>query len=114
MAVQGMKSAGHRTLPASFGLQMFIFCLVPITDLCKPLRLAVPHAQVLVEVEVEVDQLSIVLQNAETVRLVSTPQGGERSSIAVTQLSMGDVVLVHQQAGARHTGIAVQETIIER
>ena len=63
------------------------------------------------EVEIEDDHLSIVLQNAETVRLVSTPQG---DSVSVTQLSLGDTVLVHRQAGARHTGIAIQESILER
>ena len=64
--------------------------------------------------EIEGDHLSIVLQNAETVRLVSSSQQAADNAIPVTQLSAGDSVLVRLQAGARHTGIAVQETIIER
>jgi hypothetical protein len=39
-------------------------------------------------------------------------QGGWRA-VSVSQLAPGDRVLVLQQAGARHTGIAIQERISE-
>jgi 3-dehydroquinate synthase II len=67
-----------------------------------------------VEVELEGDKISIVLQNAETVRLVSKLEDGKPSSASVTELNTGDEVLVHRQEGARHTGIAVRASLIER
>ncbi|XP_021758448.1 uncharacterized protein LOC110723403 isoform X1 [Chenopodium quinoa] len=59
---------------------------------------------------------SILLQNAETVGFVS-PHGGhgcERTPIPVTSLKVGDEVLLRVQGGARHTGIEIQEFIVER
>ncbi len=51
-----------------------------------------------------------VLQNAETVRLV-TPQGSK----PVTGLQPGDEVLVRLETGGRHFGIKVpEETVVER
>ncbi len=41
------------------------------------------------------------------------PDVGFRA-ISVTQLKLGDELFVWQQAGARHTGISIQESIIER
>ena len=35
-------------------------------------------------------------------------------TISVSDLKEGDVVLVHQQAAARHTGIEVVEKIVEQ
>ena len=35
-------------------------------------------------------------------------------AFSVTELKLGDQVFVWQQAGARHTGISIQESIIER
>lgn len=35
-------------------------------------------------------------------------------ALSVTELKLGDQVFVWQQAGARHTGISIQESIIER
>ena len=59
---------------------------------------------------------------SETVRLVG-PDGGDCSgsrggqaawrAISVSQLAPGDQVLILQQEGARHTGIAIQERINE-
>lgn len=64
---------------------------------------------VLVEVEQDGMQSSLVLQNAETVRLVET----EGKAISVAALKPGDVILGHRQQGGRHFGVAVEETIRE-
>ncbi|KAL3629347.1 hypothetical protein CASFOL_026569 [Castilleja foliolosa] len=52
---------------------------------------------------------SILLQNAETVALVSSFRG-----IPVTSLKIGDEILLRVQGGARHTGIEIQEFIVEK
>lgn len=79
--------------------------------------------QVLVEAQLGDDTLSIILQNAETVRLVCPAQttspdnqkpAGNRHSLSVTELQEGNEVLVYQQEGARHTGMAIKERILER
>ncbi|MFQ5820997.1 MAG: 3-dehydroquinate synthase II [Candidatus Heimdallarchaeota archaeon] len=53
---------------------------------------------------------SIILQNAETIMLVS--RDGEAKSVA--SLEVGDSVLVHRVNGGRHFGKAIQETIVEK
>jgi 3-dehydroquinate synthase II len=65
----------------------------------------------LIEAEVEGKKIKTILQNAETIRVV-TPQ----SSIPVTALKAGDEILVHVAAkGGRHFGVSVpEETVIER
>lgn len=60
---------------------------------------------------------SIMLQNAETVRLIS-PQG-ERAvlssdAVSVTELHVGQPVYLHLQDAARHTGISIKEQIVEK
>lgn len=74
---------------------------------------------------------SLLLQNAETVRLVgpsnenssSSEEADSKSSpsseagwraIPVSQLKIGDKLYVRQQDGARHTGISINESIVER
>ncbi|KAI4387788.1 hypothetical protein MLD38_000190 [Melastoma candidum] len=62
---------------------------------------------------------SIFLQNAETVALVPSPQGerggGETtSSLPLTTLKVGDEVVIRTQGGARHTGIQIEEFIVEK
>lgn len=64
----------------------------------------------LVEAEAEGDTISLVLQNAETIRL-TTPQG---EAISVAELRPGDQVLAHLEQGGRHFGTAVDETIVEQ
>ena len=49
---------------------------------------------------------SVLLQNAETVRLVTD---GSRTAVSVSAMKVGDSVLVHRLNGARHTGIAISE-----
>lgn len=51
-----------------------------------------------------------VLQTAETVRLVR-PDG---SRVAVTDLRVGDAILVHNETAARHTGLPIDEALEER
>jgi 3-dehydroquinate synthase II len=65
----------------------------------------------LIEAEADGKKLKAILQNAETIRLV-TPTGSK----PVTELAMGDEVLVHvATAGGRHFGVSVpEEKVIER
>lgn len=53
---------------------------------------------------------SAVLQTAETIRLVRT----DGRPVAVTDLAVGDDVLVHYEHAARHFGMAVEERLEER
>ena len=53
---------------------------------------------------------SIVLQNAETIRLVGP--GGATPSIA--RIAVGDEVLLMEERAGRHFGVAVEETIREK
>jgi 3-dehydroquinate synthase II len=65
----------------------------------------------LVEAEGEGKLIKVILQNAETIRLVTV-----NGSKPVTELKAGDEVLTHLAAtGGRHFGVAVaDETVIER
>jgi 3-dehydroquinate synthase II len=64
----------------------------------------------LIEAEAEGQQIGLVVQNAETIRLVS-PDGG---AVSVTTLKPGDKVLGHIEKVGRHFGMKVDETLIER
>lgn len=66
---------------------------------------------ILVEAQVEGKLIKTILQNAETIRLV-TPKGSK----PVTELKTNDEVIVHLAAkGGRHFGISVpEETVIEK
>ncbi|MBC7114145.1 MAG: 3-dehydroquinate synthase [Archaeoglobi archaeon] len=55
-------------------------------------------------------EFSIILQNAETIKLVD-PNG---SPVPVTELKKGDKVLVHLTEGGRHFGRKIEERIIEK
>jgi len=55
------------------------------------------------------DRVETLLQNAETIKLHT--RDGRR---AVTDLDVGDEVLVHYEEDARHFGEVVEESIIER
>lgn len=68
----------------------------------------------LVVVEVDGQKQSVLLQNAETVCLVGP--GGEKASKAlpVTSLKVGDKILLSLQEEARHTGIQIQEFLVEK
>ena len=64
----------------------------------------------LVEAEAQGQPISLVLQNAETIRLVS-PDG---KAVSVAVLKPGDKVLAHIEKAGRHFGMRVDETLIER
>ena len=65
---------------------------------------------VLVEAEYKGKRIKTIIQNAETIRLV-TPEGSK----SVAELEKGDKVLAHVVEGGRHFGTLVkEETVIER
>jgi 3-dehydroquinate synthase II len=64
----------------------------------------------LVEAEAGGNQVSLILQNAETIRLV----GEDGSARSVVDLEVGDTVLGCTTEGGRHFGIAVRESIVEK
>ena len=64
----------------------------------------------LIEAEAEGQPISLVLQNAETIRLVR-PDG---QAVSVTTLEPGDQVLGRIEKAGRHFGMKVDETLIER
>lgn len=64
----------------------------------------------LVEAEAKGRPVTLILQNAETIRLVK-PDG---APISVVELEKGTEVLVYLESAGRHFGIKVEETITER
>ena len=64
----------------------------------------------LIEAEAEGAPISLVMQNAETIRLVS-PDG---KAISITSLKPGDKVLGRVENAGRHFGMQVDETLVER
>ncbi|CAN0924370.1 3-dehydroquinate synthase [Linum grandiflorum] len=73
---------------------------------------------ILVEAKVESDSATtytIFLQNAETVALIPPckADGARVTAVPVTSLKVGDQVLLRVQGGARHTGIEIDEFIVE-
>ena len=65
---------------------------------------------VLVEAEEKGQNISVILQNAETIRLVQ-PDG---IVISLIDLREGSKVLVCREKGGRHFGVQIDETIVER
>lgn len=64
----------------------------------------------LIRGDAEGEEVSVILQNAETIRLVS-PQGDQ---ISVSQVERGTEVLCYLDYGGRHFGIKIEETIREK
>ncbi len=64
----------------------------------------------LVEAAYKGKPLSLVMQNAETIRL--TRPGGE--PISITHLKPGDRVLSYMEEAGRHFGVKIDETIVEK
>jgi 3-dehydroquinate synthase II len=60
--------------------------------------------------EIQDKEVSLILQNAETIRL--TKPSGE--PISVVKLTKGDKVLGYTEAGGRHFGFKITETINEK
>ena len=65
---------------------------------------------VLVEAEEKGQTISVILQNAETIRLIQ-PDG---KAISLIDLQEGSEVLVYREKGGRHFGVQIDETVIER
>ena len=65
---------------------------------------------ILIEAEAEGELISTLLQNAETIKLVG-PDGSPKS---VSNLKPGDQVMVYLEGRARHFGMSIEESIIER
>jgi 3-dehydroquinate synthase II len=64
----------------------------------------------LVEAECGTAKVSLILQNAETIRLV----GEDGKAISVVNLQKGDTIMGCALEGGRHFGMAVKETIREK
>ena len=64
----------------------------------------------LVVAQVGEKKISTILQNAETIRLVQ-PAG---KSVSVSSLHEGTEVLVHREAGGRHFGMKIEESLQEK
>jgi len=64
----------------------------------------------LVEAEAGRAKVSLILQNAETIRLV-TPDG---NALSVVNLASGDKIMGCILEGGRHFGMAIKETIVEK
>ena len=65
---------------------------------------------VLVEAEEKGEVFSIILQNAETIRLTA-PSG---QAVSLVDLKAGDEVLVAREKAGRHFGVKIEETIVEK
>jgi len=65
---------------------------------------------VLVQAEERDHLISVILQNAETIRLVQS----DGKAISLTDLEEGSEVLVYTEKGGRHFGVKIDESIIER
>ncbi|MCQ2079982.1 MAG: 3-dehydroquinate synthase II, partial [archaeon] len=52
---------------------------------------------------------NVVLQNAETIKVVSA-----KAATSVTKLKVGDKILAHLTSGGRHFGMKIEETITEK
>jgi 3-dehydroquinate synthase II len=64
----------------------------------------------LVEAAAGKEKVSLILQNAETIRLV----GKDGRAISVVALKVGDEILGTAFEGGRHFGMAIKETIREK
>jgi len=64
----------------------------------------------LVEAEENSQNISIILQNAETIRLTQ-PDG---KAVSLVDLREGNEILVYRETAGRHFGVRVDETIVER
>jgi len=65
---------------------------------------------VLIVAEAAGKRISVILQNAETIRLLQ-PKG---KSVSVASLREGTEVLVHREGGGRHFGMKIEETLQEK
>jgi 3-dehydroquinate synthase II len=64
----------------------------------------------LVEAEAGGRNISVILQNAETIRLTQ-PDG---KAVSLVDLREGSEVLVYREGSGRHFGVRIDETILEK
>jgi 3-dehydroquinate synthase II len=64
----------------------------------------------LLEAECDGVKVKTLLQNAETIRLVNE----EGDPISVSELKEGDKIMIYLDKGARHFGMSIEESIIEK
>ncbi len=64
----------------------------------------------LIQAEAGGREISIVLQNAETINLVRS----DGQPVSVSKLKTGDQILVHLESGGRHFGMKISETLTEK
>lgn len=64
----------------------------------------------LIEAENDGTKIRTLVQNAETIRLVSE----EGKPVSVSDISVGDKILAYFTSGARHFGMAIEEQILEK
>jgi len=64
----------------------------------------------LIEAEYEGVKIRTLLQNAETIRLIRE----DETPISVSDLKIGDKVMIYLDKGARHFGMSIEESIIEK
>ena len=81
-----------------------------VTEACVGRTKIEKRPLLLVEAEGAGRRASLILQNAETVRLV----GEDGKPISVAALKVGDRVLGTTAEAGRHFGVAVKETIVEK
>ena len=81
-----------------------------VTEACVGRTKIEKRPLLLVEAEGGGGRASLILQNAETVRLV----GEDGRPISVAALKAGDRVLGATSEAGRHFGVAVKETIVEK
>jgi len=65
---------------------------------------------VLVEAQERGEIFSVILQNAETIRL-TVPSG---EAVSLVDLKEGDDILVYREKAGRHFGVKIDETIVEK
>lgn len=94
--------AGDRVLIVNFGGRSYPAVVGRAKVERRPL--------VLVEAEEKDETISVILQNAETIRLVQ-PEG---RAISLIDLKEGSEVLVYREKGGRHFGVQIDEAILER
>ena len=65
---------------------------------------------VLIEAEENGQTVSVILQNAETIRLTA-PSG---KAVSLVDLQEGSEILIYREKAGRHFGVQIEETILER
>lgn len=65
---------------------------------------------ILIEADYEGEKIKTLLQNAETIRMVNN----KNNAISVSDIKKGDKLKVYIDSGARHFGMSIEETIIEK